>query len=90
MSVKEIGIILHGATGRIGATQHLANALAPIRAEGGMRSNSGCIMPRLLLVGRNATRLADIAHRHGVADWTGGWTAHGDVSESQRRCISQR
>ena len=70
MSVKEIGIILHGATGRIGATQHLANALAPIRAEGGIRSNSGCIMPRLLLVGRNATRLADIAHRHGIADWT--------------------
>ena len=70
MSVKEIGIILHGATGRIGATQHLANALAPIRAEGGIRSNSGCIMPRLLLVGRNATRLADFAHRHGIADWT--------------------
>jgi len=70
MSVKEIGIILHGATGRIGATQHLANALAPIRAEGGMHGNSGCIMPRLLLVGRNATRLADIAHRHGIADWT--------------------
>jgi predicted dehydrogenase len=70
MSVKEIGIILHGATGRIGATQHLANALAPIRAEGGIRSNSGCIMPRLLLVGRNATRLADFAHRYGIADWT--------------------
>ena len=36
MAVKEIGIIFNGATGRIGATQHLANALAPIRAEGGL------------------------------------------------------
>ncbi len=36
MAVKEIGIIFNGATGRIGSTQHLANALAPIRAEGGL------------------------------------------------------
>jgi len=70
MTVKEIGIILHGATGRIGATQHLANALAPIRAEGGLPSGVGRIMPRLLLVGRNATRLAEIARRHDVTDWT--------------------
>jgi predicted dehydrogenase len=70
MTVKEIGIILHGATGRIGATQHLANALAPIRAEGGLPSATGRIMPRLLLVGRNATRLAEIARRHDVTDWT--------------------
>ena len=33
MAVIDIGIIVNGATGRIGATQHLANALAPIRAE---------------------------------------------------------
>ena len=67
MSVKEIGIILHGATGRIGATQHLANALAPIRAEGGIRSNSRCIMPRLLLVGRNDERLAAVAQILDIA-----------------------
>jgi len=70
MTVKEIGIILHGATGRIGATQHLANALAPIRAEGGLPSGTGRIMPRLLLVGRNPTRLTEIARRHDVTDWT--------------------
>ena len=33
---RTIGIILNGATGRIGSTQHVANALAPIRAEGGL------------------------------------------------------
>jgi predicted dehydrogenase len=70
MTVKEIGIIVHGATGRIGATQHLANALAPIRAEGGLVSGANRIMPRLLLVGRNATRLEEIARLHGGLEWT--------------------
>jgi predicted dehydrogenase len=70
MTVKEIGIIVHGATGRIGATQHLANALAPIRAEGGLVSGANRIMPRLLLAGRNATRLEEIARLHGGVEWT--------------------
>jgi len=70
MTVKEVGIIVHGATGRIGATQHLANALAPIRAEGGVISGADRIMPRLLLVGRNATRLEEIARRYDKAEWT--------------------
>ena len=70
MTVKEIGIIVHGATGRIGATQHLANALAPIRAEGGLVSGANRIMPRLLLAGRNATRLEEIARLHSGVEWT--------------------
>jgi predicted dehydrogenase len=70
MTVKEIGIIVHGATGRIGATQHLANALAPICAEGGLVSGTNRIMPRLLLAGRNATRLEEIARLHGGLEWT--------------------
>jgi len=70
MTVKEIGIIVHGATGRIGATQHLANALAPIRAEGGLVSGANRIMPRLLLAGRNATRLEEIARLHDGVEWT--------------------
>ena len=75
MTVKEVGIIIHGATGRIGATQHLANALAPIRAEGGLVSGVDRIMPNLLLVGRNATRLEEIAQRHGSLEWTTDVTA---------------
>ena len=70
MTVKEVGIIVHGATGRIGATQHLANALAPIRAQGGVFCSADRIMPRLLLVGRNAARLKEIARRYGDAEWT--------------------
>jgi len=70
MAVKEIGIILNGATGRIGATQHLANALAPIRAEGGLTVGGDRIVPRLLLVGRDRERLAGIAQSYGIDDWT--------------------
>src|SRR5262249_60354798 len=70
MAVKEIGIIVNGATGRIGTTQHLANALAPIRAEGGLPVGSDRIVPRLLLVGRDAERLAAVAQTYGVGDWT--------------------
>src|SRR5215467_7917407 len=70
MTVKEIGIVVHGATGRIGATQHLANALMPIRAEGGLVSGADRIMPRLLLVGRDRARLDEIARRQGGVEWT--------------------
>jgi predicted dehydrogenase len=70
MGVKELGIIVHGATGRIGSTQHLANALAPICAEGGVVCGTDRILPKLLLVGRNAERLAVVAGRHGITEWT--------------------
>ncbi len=69
MAVKEIGIILNGATGRIGATQHLANALAPIRAEGGLAVGADRIVPRLLLLGRDRERSP--AWRRPMASRTG-------------------
>ena len=67
MADKTIGIILNGATGRIGSTQHLANALAPIRDEGGLSAGEDRIVPRLKLVGRNAEKLAAIAKSYGAA-----------------------
>jgi predicted dehydrogenase len=70
MTVKEVGIIVNGATGRIASTQHLANALLPIRAEGGLAADGDKIVPRLLLLGRNDDRLADIARSHGIEQWT--------------------
>lgn len=70
MAIIDIGIIVNGATGRIGATQHLANALAPIRAEGGLPAGNDRIVPRLLLVGRDRKRLAGIADSYGIEDWS--------------------
>src|SRR5712672_1617837 len=70
MPTKTIGIIVNGATGRIGSTQHLANALVPIRREGGLAVGGDCIVPRLLLVGRDAGRLAQIAAAYGVTQWS--------------------
>jgi predicted dehydrogenase len=70
MSQQSIGIVINGATGRIGSTQHLANALVPIIAEGGLPIGSDPVLPRLLLVGRDSARLARLARTHGVPDWT--------------------
>ena len=35
-----------------------------------MQVGADRIMPRMLLVGRNATKLAEIARGHGIEDWT--------------------
>jgi Oxidoreductase family, NAD-binding Rossmann fold len=68
MARQTICIIVNGATGRIGSTQHLANALVPIIAEGGLALEQD--LPRLLLVSRDAERLAAVARNHKLADWT--------------------
>ena len=70
MATHTIGIILNGATGRIGSTQHLQNSLAPIRAEGGFAHGESRIVPRVKLVGREAEKLAAIAKAHNVSEWT--------------------
>ena len=69
MATQTIGIIVNGATGRIASTQHLANALVPIRDQGGFAVGDDRIVPRLLLAGRDAAKLAAIAKQHN-AEWT--------------------
>jgi predicted dehydrogenase len=70
MPTRTIGIILHGATGRIGSTQHLKNALAPIRQEGGLAVGDDRAVPRIILVGRDKERLAATAKENGGLPWT--------------------
>src|SRR5260370_4748447 len=70
MARRTIGIIVHGATGRMGSTQHLANALIRISEEAGLALADERLLRRLLLVGRNADRLAAVARTHKLADWT--------------------
>jgi predicted dehydrogenase len=70
MSERRIGIIINGATGRMGTTQHMANLLS-IAAEGGLRLRNGVqLIPDLLLVGRDAGRLTALAAAHGNQRWT--------------------
>ena len=71
MATRRIGIILHGATSRIGTTQHLMNSLLPIRAEGGLPlANGDRLVPDPILVGRTADKLEALAQRLGVTRWT--------------------
>jgi predicted dehydrogenase len=70
MGDRRIGVIINGATGRMGTTQHMANLLA-IAAEGGLKLGNGDhLIPELLLVGRDAGRLAKLAAAHGNPRWT--------------------
>jgi predicted dehydrogenase len=70
MSEHRIGVIINGATGRMGTTQHMANLLA-IAAEGGLKlANGDRLIPDLLLVGRDAGRLEALAAAHGNQRWT--------------------
>src|SRR5689334_15055154 len=70
MTTRTIGIVIDGATGRLGTTQHL-KALLAIRAEGGLPLRNGeRLMPEPLLLGRNPQKLAALAERSGGLRWT--------------------
>ena len=70
MGERRIGIIINGATGRMGTTQHMAHLLA-IASEGGLPLRNGDrLVPELLLVGRDAGRLRALAEAHGGQRWT--------------------
>src|SRR5262252_8794425 len=70
MADRRIGIIIDGATGRMGTTQHMASLLA-IAGEGGLKLRNGeRMIADLLLVGRDADRLAALAAAHGGLRWT--------------------
>ena len=70
MAAIRIGIIVNGATGRMGTTQHAANLLE-IAKEGGLKLRNGDrLVPDLLLVGRDPNRLAALASSLGGLRWT--------------------
>src|SRR5476651_79530 len=70
MSDIRIGVIINGATGRMGTVQHMGNLLA-IAAEGGLPLKNGDrLIPELMLVGRDAKKLSALAAAHGNQRWT--------------------
>ena len=67
MSTQKIQIIVEGATGRLGNTQHLKSLLA-LRKEGGvLLKNGDKLIPEPVLLGRNADKLKALAEPHGIA-----------------------
>jgi len=70
MAQTRIGIIVNGATGALATHQHL-RALLALRREGGhVLANGGRVMPDLMLVGRNAAKLQQLAAASGIERWS--------------------
>ena len=70
MTDRTIGIVIEGATGRLGTTQHLRSLMA-IRAEGGLPLDSGDrLVPEPMLLGRNPAKLAALAAANGGLKWS--------------------
>ena len=70
MTVKTLGIIMHGVTGRMGMNQHLIRSIVAIRKQGGVTLSDGSkVMPDPILIGRNAEKIEALAKAHGVTRW---------------------
>lgn len=71
MSVRTIGVVMNGVTGRMGYRQHLVRSVLAINEQGGVTLSDGSrVTLRPVLVGRNADKLARIAAAHGIPDHT--------------------
>jgi len=71
MSIKTIGIIMNGVTGRMGTNQHLVRSILAIREQGGVQLESGeTLMPDPILCGRNEDKLRSLAEQYGVEKFT--------------------
>jgi predicted dehydrogenase len=71
MTVRRIGVIMHGVTGRMGKNQHLVRSIIAIGDQGGVALKDGTrLMPDPLLVGRNAAKVEALAREHGIGRWT--------------------
>jgi predicted dehydrogenase len=70
MATRNIGIVIDGATGRLGTTQHLRSLMA-IRRDGGMvLANGDRLVPEPALLGRNPAKLAVLAAANGDLKWS--------------------
>jgi predicted dehydrogenase len=71
MSRKVVHVAVNGVTGRMGYRQHLVRSLLSIRDQGGVVLSDGtAVIPEPVLVGRNESKLRDIAQRHNIQRWT--------------------
>ena len=86
---------MNGVTGRMGLNQHLRRSIHAIMQQGGVAVNDReTIMPRPLLVGRNADKLQAISNEFGGLEWTTdldqalanpGYSVYFDAQTTDRR-----
>jgi predicted dehydrogenase len=70
MATRTIGVLIEGATGRLGRTQHLRSLMA-IRGEGGLLlANGDRIVPEPMLLGRDPAKLTALATANGGLKWS--------------------
>src|ERR1035437_6082309 len=70
-TVHSVGIVMNGVTGRMGLNQHLRRSIYAIMQQGGVKlGSSEVIMPKPMLVGRNAAKLAGISAEFGGLPFT--------------------
>lgn len=71
MSESTIGIIMNGASGRMGYRQHLLRSILAIREQGGVLLSDGSrVQVEPILVGRSEAKLKELADRHGLEHYT--------------------
>ena len=71
MTVRRVGLIMHGVTGRMGTNQHLVRSIAAIRRDGGVLLSDGTrLMPDPILIGRDQRKLEALARETGVERWS--------------------
>src|SRR6476469_3437382 len=71
MPSRPLGIIMNGVTGRMGYRQHLLRSILAIREQGGVLLAGGeRVQVEPLLVGRSEAKLAELARRHDIAEYT--------------------
>lgn len=69
--MSSIGIIMNGVSGRMGYRQHLVRSVLAIRDQGGVELSDGSrVQVEPLLVGRSEEKLAELAKRHDIAEYT--------------------
>jgi predicted dehydrogenase len=71
VSEQTIGIIMNGVSGRMGYRQHLVRSILAIREQGGVLLSDGSrVQLEPILVGRNEAKLAELAKKHDIEDYT--------------------
>jgi predicted dehydrogenase len=71
MTTTTLRIAMNGVTGRMGYRQHLVRSVLAIRDSGGVElPNGDRIQVEPVLIGRNHEKLAELARRHDVAEYS--------------------